>query len=377
MKNAYFCAVIALLLTLPCEAAEPPSLSVPQMYAGMYLTGITNTTYEIQYVTNMTNTNMWVALTNITLTESPWFFIDYGSSQSLTRYYRIVEIGPPPPGMVRVAAGPFVMGDTFSETNNSSYSEVPVHTVMVSEFYIDCTEVSEGLWNDVYSWATNHGYEFDNRGSYFDGVDYSIGTNHPIVLISWFDMVKWCNARSEKAGLTPAYYTDETQTTVYRVGKIDWYGNQYVKWDCGYRLPTEAEWEKAARGGLVGKRFPWGDIISLAKANYNSWWGSYNESLGMGINPIYRQPPPWPCTAPVDAFEPNGYGLYNMAGNVTELCWDFMSDGYDGPWASVPNPRGLEQSFAGGRVGRGATTRLMQVGAGCQTDTRTAPAGIS
>jgi formylglycine-generating enzyme required for sulfatase activity len=91
----------------------------------------------------------------------------------------------------------------------------------------------------------------------------SKGANHPVHSITWYDMVKWCNARSEKDGLTPCY---TLSGSVYRTSYSD---DVVCNWAAnGYRLPSEAEWEKAARGDLSGKRFPWGDRISQSQANY-------------------------------------------------------------------------------------------------------------
>ena len=226
------------------------------------------------------------------------------------------------------------MGDTFSE--GSSY-ELPLHTVYVSAFYMDKYDVTKSLWDSVYQWAINHGYNFDNPGS-------GKAANHPVQTIDWYDCVKWCNARSEMEGRTPAYYTDASQMVVYRTGQVD-VNNSSVNWNAGYRLPTEAEWEKAARGGLSGQRFSWGNVIDETLANYQGKTvgaGGQSYDLGPdGYNTAFTNGV-IPYTSPVIYFAPNGYGLYDMAGNVREWCWDwsgnYASDSQTDPRGPTSGP---------------------------------------
>jgi sulfatase modifying factor 1 len=258
-------------------------------------------------------------------------------------FYR-VELDAPE-GMVLIPAGTFQMGDTFAE---GSYIELPVHEVYISSFYMGKYEVTNDEMLEVMQWAHDHGkltvssasvqnaqgnqqelLDLDIEscritwsGSAF-GIKSAKGSGYPCVEVSWYGAVAYCNYRSEKEGRTPCYNLADWS--------CDWSAN-------GYRLPTEAEWEKAARGGLNGKRYGWGDLIDYSKANY-------------GIHPVYWVGD-YPYTSPVGSFAPTGYGLYDMEGNVCEWCSDWYDNVY---YATSPssNPRG--PSSGGHRMRRGGS----------------------
>ena len=195
-------------------------------------------------------------------------------------------VGPPPStnqGIIRwakdnsqmalISAGTFKMGDHFNE---GSDRERPVHAVALDSFYIDLHEVTVGQFREFVNQSGYNGW-LANPNRWNEVAKYSPGDDYPMVYVNGND----------------AY--------------------AYAKW-AGKRLPTEAEWEYAARGGLVGKRYTWGDEAELARdhANYKGTGGKDK----------------WDQCAPVGSFQANGYGLYDMAGNVIEFCADLYNEGY-------------------------------------------------
>ena len=203
-----------------------------------------------------------------------------------------------PEGMVQIPAG----------TNSGTDPDFGAYSLTnEAAFYMDQFEVTKAKWDEVHSWAVAHSYSFDHAGS-------GKASNHPVHTVNWYDCVKWCNARSEMEGRTPCYAVGGNT-----------YKNGESSPDCdfnanGYRLSTSDEWEYAARGGLQGKRFPWGNTITHSEANYNSSSSySYDTSPTFGYHPSYDIGD-YPYTSPAGSFSSNGYGLYDMSGNVTEWC---------------------------------------------------------
>ena len=179
----------------------------------------------------------------------------------------IPAVSDTPGGMVLIPAGEFEMGSHTGKNN-----ERPVHTVYLDAFYMDIYEVTNAQYKAFID--ANPEWQKDNIApEYHDGVylrlwdedTYPEGkANHPVIYVSWYAAMA------------------------------------YAEW-AGKRLPTEAEWEKAARGGLVGKPYPSGDTLDTSLANYTR---NFNAPIAVGQYP------------------PNGYGLYDMAGNVSEWCLD-------------------------------------------------------
>jgi sulfatase modifying factor 1 len=329
-KNSRFpalsLAAVAMLATL--NASAQLTLGITQLGNNSVLfwpTTVSNCV--LQSTTNLTP-ETWLTVSNVVVRVNNSFTVTV-TNTARARFFRLYNTNTPtvPAGMVLIPAGSFTMGNCMDPNEGGDF-ELPLHSVYVSAFYMEQYDVTLALWQQVCNWAIANGYSFDNAGS-------GKAANHPVLDVDWYDCVKWCNARSEMEGRTPAYYTTAAQTTVYRSGEID-ITNACVNWNAGYRLPTEAEWEKAARGGASGQRFPWGNTISWSQANYfsdplslDTNGFAYDLATAVGYDPAFNDGN-FPFTSPVNSFAPNGYGLYDMAGNVWQWCWDW----WDGIWYS-------------------------------------------
>ena len=182
----------------------------------------------------------------------------------------------PSEGMVLIEAGEFRMG-----SNSRGDKEKPVHSVYVDAFYMDAYEVTNAEYAAFLNAKGKHaevGKTWYRIGNQYSRIEYIARKyqvkggyeNHPVTYVSWYGAMA------------------------------------YAEW-AGKRLPTEAEWEKAARGGLAGLTYPWGNNIDSSRANYN---GHVKDTTAVG------------------KYAANGYGLYDMAGNVWEWCLDEYNAGF-------------------------------------------------
>ncbi|GHV90483.1 hypothetical protein AGMMS50268_09860 [Spirochaetia bacterium] len=215
---------------------------------------------------------------------------------------------PVPDGFVRIEGGTFTMGSPSSEAERWD-GEGPQHTVSISAFYMGKYEITQKEWVAV----------MGSNPSYFKG------DNLPVENVSWYDAIEYCNKRSEKEGLRPAYTIDKSRldpnNNAPTTSETDWL-NDNIRWIVtvnknanGYRLPTEAEWEYACRAATTTP-FSMGNNITTNQANYNGNYPYNNNAKGE-----FREK-----TTAVGSFAPNRWGLYDMHGNVFEWCWDWHDD---------------------------------------------------
>ncbi len=223
--------------------------------------------------------------------------------------------------MVTVTGGSFPMG------SNANVYEQPIHTVTLSSYQLERYEVTYDRWTSVRTWGLAHGYSDLPAGT----SGYGGTATHPVTNVNWYDVIKWCNARSEMEGLAPVYHTNAERSIVYRSGNVD-IPHEGVKGNAnGYRLATEAEWEFAARGGNSTHSYQYAGSDSLSRI---AWYTSNSQNV----------------THAVGSLAPNELGLYDMSGNAWEWCWDWY--GAYGS-ASLSNPLGTSSGTS--RILRGGS----------------------
>ncbi len=218
------------------------------------------------------------------------------------------------PQMILVEGGSFMMG------SNALTDEKPVHEVQLSSFYISRYETTQKEWKDI----------MGNNLSYFENNDY------PVEQVTWYDVLEYCNKRSYKEGFLPCYKIDKNKRDTRNYNERD-----IIKWSVsvnwkanGYRLPTEAEWEYAARGGKKSNGYKFSGSSDIGPV---AWYERTSDDTG---------------TTEVGSKSANELGLHDMSGNVWEWCWDWYgSNSYVRGQSS--NPKGPE--YGSTRVLRGGS----------------------
>jgi formylglycine-generating enzyme len=241
--------------------------------------------------------------------------------------------------LVKVPGGRIILGWTGIAN--------PLHKVSVKTFYMAKYEVTYGLWTKVKDWAVAHdasAYPFINEGKKGNDNSPEKTNLHPVTAVCWYDVVLWCNALSEMSGLSKVYMIDDMSADANNNNLSDPYKWRVTAdWSAtGYRLPTEAEWEYAAR---FINGFSWrpGDQWSGDKTADTVSWYTGNAMGTTHERGADKRP---------GKDSANSLGIYDMSGNVQEWCWDWYAAYGNFPESDPRGPlTGSRRIFRGGSWG--------------------------
>lgn len=219
----------------------------------------------------------------------------------------------------------FVKGGTFEMGSKDGERDETIHTVTLNDYYIGRYEVTFEEYS-AFCTATSREQPKDEGWG---------RQKRPVINVNWYDAIEYCNWLSQKKGLQIVYTIDKSKkdpnnksrTDDYKwVVSVNWVAN-------GYRLPTEAEWEYAARSR--GKDQKW---AGTSEENSLASYGNYSEV-------IKKDKDSYKNTAPVGSFRANDMGLFDMSGNVVEWSWDWYDPNYYSNSSNTTNPRGSNTGF--------------------------------
>jgi formylglycine-generating enzyme required for sulfatase activity len=284
---------ITSLTAIGASAQTPPGLNL-QLFSGLNVTGLVGSVYGIQSTANVSQSNSWTTLAFVELTSTNQLFVDTAAPVAGNRFYRAL-LQSPPTNMIFVPPNAFRLGSPTNEAGRQADEGPQMDVTITRGFWMSKFEVTQREYLAVTG---------SNPSSFVGDL------SRPVESVSWLDATNYCALLTQQelaAGRIPP-------------------GSHY-------RLPTEAEWEYAARAG-TSTRFSYGDDLPVTGLTNYAW---YSANSGFGPHPVGQK-------------APNPWGLYDMAGNVLEWCLDWYGT-YPGGFAT--DPQGPPSNAIGFKVIRG------------------------